>query len=221
MFTGNSEHPVYRTALAVDVEGSTTRTNRAKAVVRDVMYRLVTEALAVHGIGDDDIGRLVDRGDGLLALIRPADSAPKTLLIGSVVPTLGALLTRYNDEHPDAPLRLRCVVHAGEVHFDRHGQYGEMLDVAFRLLDAPRVKRALRRAAGPLVLVISDDLYWSVVHHGYGSVAALPFAPLVAVRVADLPRQGWLHVPGEPPPVPRVGVPGPRPVTLPSAGSPS
>lgn len=212
MITGPARHPVYRTALAVDIEGSTTRTNRAKAVLREAMYALMAEAMAANGIGDDDLDPLVDRGDSVLALIRPADRVPKTLLLGAVIPHLGRLLVRHNDRHPEAPLRLRSVVHAGEVHFDRRGQYGEMLDVTFRLLDAPEVKLALRHAAGPLVLVVSDDLYRSVVRHGYEGIAPLSFAPLVRVRVADVPRQGWLHVPGAP------VLLDARRLTLPSAG---
>jgi GTP diphosphokinase / guanosine-3',5'-bis(diphosphate) 3'-diphosphatase len=33
--------------------------------------------------------------------------------------------------------RLRVVLHAGEVHYDGNGCFGEALDIAFRLLDAP------------------------------------------------------------------------------------
>ncbi|MBP2335062.1 hypothetical protein JOF41_001240 [Saccharothrix coeruleofusca] len=190
-------HPVYRIALGVDIEGSTTRSNREKPVLREVMYEIIAEALARHGIGDD-VDRLVDRGDGALALIRPSDRVPKTLLLGSVVPELSRLLTRHNTRRPEVSMRLRAVVHAGEVHFDERGQFGELLDVACGLLDAPRLKLALRETSAPLVLVVSDELYWSVVHHGYDSIAVPSFAPLVNIQVGPAPRQGWVHVPGEP-----------------------
>ena len=45
------------------------------------------------------------------------------------------------------------VIHAGEIHFDGMGYFGEALDVAFRLLDAPRLKNRLRQVVTPLVLV--------------------------------------------------------------------
>ena len=35
-------------------------------------------------------------------------------------------------------MRLRAVVHAGEIHDDGRGFYGEDLDVAFRLLERRR-----------------------------------------------------------------------------------
>jgi hypothetical protein len=47
------------------------------------------------------------------------------------------------------------VVHAGEIHYDTNGCFGEALDIAFRLLDAAHVKKALQAAADPLILVIS------------------------------------------------------------------
>ena len=43
-------------------------------------------------------------------------------------------------------------------------------DIAFRLLDAPAVKQALKAARDPLVLVVSGDIYSSVVRHGYDGI---------------------------------------------------
>ncbi len=92
-------------------------------------------------------------------------------------------------------LRLRAVIHAGEIHCDGKGYFGEALEVAFRLLDAPRVKGCLRQAVTPLVLVVSEDIYWSIVRHEYESIAGSTFEPLVRVTVAGRRRQGWVHVP--------------------------
>ena len=43
--------------------------------------------------------------------------------------------------------RVRAVGHAGEVHYDPDGSYGEALDIAFRLLDAPAVNRHSKQPA--------------------------------------------------------------------------
>ena len=67
-------------------------------------------------------------------------------------------------------LRLRAVVHAGEVNYDANGCFGEALDIAFRLLDAAHVKKALQAAADPLILVISGDIYRAIVRHGYDGI---------------------------------------------------
>ncbi|HEX6346836.1 hypothetical protein [Umezawaea sp.] len=198
MVNAHTRHPVYRIAIGVDMEGSTSRSNREKSVLRGVVHQAVAESLAAHGVHGDDIDRLVDLGDGVIVLIRPSDRVPKTLLLESVVPELSGALRRHNEQFPNLAVRLRAVVHAGEVHFDEHGQFGELLDVACRLLDAPRLKLALRETSAPLVLVVSDDLYWSVVHHGYDGIAVPSYAPLVNVRIGSVPRQGWVHVPDEP-----------------------
>jgi hypothetical protein len=69
--------------------------------------------------------------------------------------------------------------------------------VAFRLLDAARLKKMLRAAAGPLILVVSGDIYRSVVRHGYDGIDQHAFRPLVRVTVAGHRQVGWVHVPGE------------------------
>ena len=125
---------------------------------------------------------------------------PKALLLNRAVPVLGRLLADYNESLPrfsqlERQLRIRVVMHAGEVHYDANGCFGEALDVAFRLLDAVRVKRALRETADPLILVISGDIYNSVVRHGYDGIDQQAFHPLVRVQVAGKRFPGWIHLP--------------------------
>ena len=115
-----------------------------------------------------------DRGDGLLVLLRPVDEIPKPVLLSHLIPALARLLAAYNSRisPADQPriLRLRAVIHAGEVHCDVNGLFGEDLDVAFRLLDAPRFKAELKSATVPLALVASDYIYQSVISHGYDGI---------------------------------------------------
>jgi len=85
------------------------------------------------------------------------------------------------------------------VHYDANGCFGEALDVAFRLLDAARVKRALRETADPLILVISGDIYNSVVRHGYDGIDQQAFHPLVRVHLAGQRFPGWIHFPEQVP----------------------
>jgi class 3 adenylate cyclase len=189
--------PRYRTILALDIEGSTARTNSAKAWLRTVMYELLEAALHEAGIAERHRDRLVDRGDGVLVLIHPVDDVPKTALLNSVVPALTRLLREHDSANPDRRFRLRAVVHAGEVHYDQRGCFGEALDIAFRLLDAPAVKHRLERTTAPIVLVVSDDIYRCVVRHGYDGIDDHGFEPIVNVTVADTRHRGWVQVPGE------------------------
>jgi hypothetical protein len=188
--------PVPRSILTVDVEGSTLRTNPMKGELRRIMYALLYRALRAIGIDHEHLENPVDRGDGVMLLFRPDDDVPKTLLLGQLIPKLAALLVEHNATvgQPDLRLRLRVVFHAGEVHDDGWGFYGEDIDVACRLLDSPSVKQALKDAASSaLVLVVSEEIRAAIVRHGYVDVG--PQVRSVSVRVAERQRRGWVHIP--------------------------
>lgn len=192
--------PMYRSILAVDIEGSTRRNNRVKEELRYEVYRLVGEALCVTGIGSQHYHHpFTDRGDGFLVLLRPVDEIPKRLLLSHLIPTLARLLAAYNSSVSPAEqprvLRLRAVIHAGEVLYDGKGFFGEDLDVAFRLLDAPRFKAELKSATVPLALVASDYIYQSVIKHGYEGIDDQEYLQRVTVNVGDQRRKGWVHLP--------------------------
>jgi|HubBroStandDraft_1064217.scaffolds.fasta_scaffold20610_3 class 3 adenylate cyclase len=194
--------PRHRAIVALDIEQSTARADPVKGELRNTLYDLFDEALRSAGIGRRHRDRFTDRGDGLLALIHPVDQAPKALLLNRAIPALSHLLADYNTsipaaDRPHRQLRLRAVVHAGEVHYDANGCFGEALDIAFRLLDANGVKKALRTSANPLVLVISGDIYRTIVRHGYDGIDQEGFHPLVRVNVAGNRYTGWIHIPQE------------------------
>ena len=173
-----------RTVVALDIERSTTRPDPVKAELRLTMYALFDAALRAADISRRHRDRFADRGDGLLALIHP-DHAPRVLL-RRVIPAFGLLLAEHNTGRPlQRQLRVRVVVHAGAVFYDANGCFGETLDAAFRLLDAPSVKGALQAAQAPLVLVVSAGLD-GFVHTGQSGRAFLP----VSVQVAGHEHEG-------------------------------
>ena len=192
--------PYYRAIVALDIECSTSRPNPIKGELRRMTYELFEAALRKAGIDSCHHDRFVDRGDGILALIHPVDQAPKAVVLNRAIPMLSRLLTDYNDSLPrhsqqQRQLRMRVVMHAGEIHYDANGCFGEDLDVAFRLLDAARVKRALREMADPLILVVSEDIYSSVVRHGYDGIDHETFHQMVRVQVAGRRYPGWIRLP--------------------------
>jgi len=199
--------PVHRSIVVIDLEGSTMRTNPVKGELRRVMYDLLIRALSRAAITGDRLEQLTDRGDGILVLIRPHDDVPKTVLLDRLIPQLTVLLARYNARvgQPELCMRLRAVVHAGEMHSDERGFYGEAIEVAVRLLDATPVKAALKQTASPLVLVVSEDIHAGIISHGY--VDGGTYWPLVRVRIANKQHRGWVHIPDPVVPVSRA-VPG-------------
>jgi class 3 adenylate cyclase len=195
--------PRHRAVVALDIERSTSRPDPVKAELRSKLYEVFDAALLEAGIRRQYRDRFIDRGDGILALIHPVDQAPKAALLKTAIPALSQLLTDYNVSLPGASrmqreLRVRVVVHAGEVHYDANGCFGEALDIAFRLLDAAYVKKTLQASADPLILVISGDIYRAIVRHGYDGIDQCAFHPLVRVRIAGNRYPGWIHIPGKP-----------------------
>jgi hypothetical protein len=183
-----------RVIVALDIERSTTRPDPVKADLRTMLYELFDAALRSAGVQGSCRGPFLDRGDGLLVLIDPVDQAR---VLNHAVPAFGQLLAGYNASLPDRgqrQLRVRAVVHAGHVNDDDNGCYGEALDIAFRLLDAPRVKTALRASPGPLVLVISGDVYSCVVRDAPRGAGRAAFHRLVTAQVAGNQHQGWIHL---------------------------
>src|SRR6266576_3912826 len=122
--------PVHRSIVAVDLEGSTRRTNPVKGEIRNVLYNILEQALLAAGITARHREQHTDRGDGVLTLNRPHDDVPKTVLLSQLMRTFMTLLVEHNSavRRPELQMRLRAVVHAGEVHEDGQGFYGDDLD---------------------------------------------------------------------------------------------
>ncbi len=186
--------PRHRAIIAVDIEGSTHRTNMGRAQLRDAMYDLLEQALEMAGISEQ-YRDMLDRGDGVLVLVRPVDDLPKTTLLTTVIPTLSDLLCQLEFERPEHSFRLRAAIHSGEVHYDKRGVYGEDVDITCRLLDAPEVKGKLRGTTAPMVLVVSEQIYMSVIRHDYDGIDRTTYHRLTQVRLGDGWHQGWVHVP--------------------------
>jgi hypothetical protein len=187
-----------RVIVALDIEGSTSRPDPVKAELRTMLYELFGAALRSAGVSTRRSDRFTDRGDGLLALIDPADQA---LLLNLVIPVFSRLVAGYNASLPDPGgrnrrLRVRVVMHTGNVHDDDNGCFGEALDIAFRLLDAPRVKTALKTAQGPVLLVVSGDVH-NLVASCFCGVIGHTASRLVTVQVAGHECQGWIHTPAQ------------------------
>jgi hypothetical protein len=187
--------PVHRTILGIDVANSSVRVNPAKARLRQCVHEILEDALTTSGITERYRDALVDRGDGALVLVKPADELPKTVLLTAVLPALERLLADHNTRNTRHAFQLRVAVHAGEAHLDRWGPFGEALDVTCRLLDSQALKTALAATRAPLVLVVSDDFYRSVVRHGYDDIDSARFTAAVRVEVAGVGHGGWLRDP--------------------------
>ena len=156
---------VHRAILIVDVErfGDPARTNAHQLAVRDGMYQALRQSFSSGRISWADCVT-EDRGDGVLVLVPPV--VPKSWLVTRLPGYLAEALVRHNAAHPEQErIRLRMALHAGEVHQDPHGFAGVSINRAFRLIEAPASRTALRDSSGVVALIVSDWFYDEVVRH--------------------------------------------------------
>jgi hypothetical protein len=162
---GMFQPAVHRAILIVDVESFSdpARTNAHQLAVRDGMYRALRQSFARARISWADCA-VEDRGDGVLVLVSP--EVPKSRLVTRVPVRLAEMLDRHNAACPvPERIRLRMALHAGEVHQDAHGFAGTSVNRAFRLVEAPPSRTALRTSSGVVALIVSDWFYDEVVRH--------------------------------------------------------
>jgi tetratricopeptide (TPR) repeat protein len=205
---------VHRAILVVDVErfGDPARTNAHQLAVRDALYRALRQSFSSARISW--AGCVTeDRGDGVLVLVPPV--VPKSWLVTRLPAFLAEALACHNAAHPEEErIRLRVALHAGEVHQDPHGFAGVSINRAFRLVEAPASRTALRDSPGVVALIVSDWFYDEVVRH---HPAAGPSCfRQVHVVVKETEMTAWVRVleSGQAPARRDTRQPGPAPAAL-------
>jgi tetratricopeptide (TPR) repeat protein len=187
--------PVHRTILALDIEGYTRpdRRDSDRLRMRSALYNLLEQGLGRARVAPGEY-LCSDQGDGILVLFSAA--VPKTRLLPWLILRLAAGLNRYNRTAiPRLRLRLRVVLHAGEVASDEHGHASKDLNLTFRLLDSDALRSPLAKARTSLVLLVSQSIYDDIVRQGYHGIDAEAFRPLHIVA-KNTSARAWLYLPG-------------------------
>ena len=206
---------VHRTLVVVDVEGfgDQRRTNPHQLAVRDGLWQALARAFDDAGIRWAGCRR-EDRGDGVLVLARAG--VPKVRFVELLPGALVAALEEHNRGRiAEERIRLRMVVHAGEVSYDRYGVAGAAVNLAFRLVEAGPLRAALAGSRGVLAVITSSWFFEEVVRHSPASDPA-SYRP-VPVAVKETSTVGWVCLPGQPGPP---GQPAAGPAGLPGAAVP-
>jgi AAA ATPase domain len=187
--------PVHRTILALDIEGSTRpgRRDVDRLRMRAALYHLLERCLRRAGVQPAEYQRS-DQGDGVLVLLSP--EIPKTRVLPGLILRLAAGLDRYNRSASAASrLRLRAVMHAGEIASDAHGHASKDLNLTFRLLDSDLLRDCLANAPTSLVLLVSDSIHSDIVAQGYGGIDPEAFQPVQVAR-KNIRARARLYLPG-------------------------
>jgi hypothetical protein len=203
--------PTFHTIAVVDIERFGPRTNPFQASLRRAMYDTLREACAESGIDWSPIVAL-DRGDGVILLVPPDTSVVN--IAGAFVRALDAVLAEkaamFSEAHR---MRFRLALHQGLCQQDENGWVGEAINTACRLVDTAPLREALTNAPDArMALIVSDDIYRSVIRHAYRLIDPASFAPVVINAKELVNETGWISVPGRAyPPAMPAGTPQPRP----------
>ncbi len=182
---------LHQTIVVVDVASFAGRTMNQQLAVREGLRNVLQGAFSEAGV---DLGTCTveDRGDGKLILVPPG--ADDSKLADQLPSRLVAWLRRHNAVHAvEAAIQLRVALHAGRVYQDGHGSVGQAVNLAFRILEAPAAKSALRSSTGVLAMIASDDFYRDVIVH---EPAADPDSyQQIPVTVKETSTVAWLRLP--------------------------
>lgn len=184
--------PRHHTIIGVDIVGFGRREEYVQNYVREAMYFILGQAFVESGVSWPPPGCIEDRGDG--ALITMSPDIPTQRAIDPLVHYLTAGLRRHNKVSSEsAQIMLRMAVHAGLVRRDDHGLTGDAIVRLFRLLDAPAFKEEVASRRPTLAIVVSQDIYETVICSGLGLIDPDDYRRLAVVNketVAD----AWVHL---------------------------
>jgi len=113
------------------------------------------------------------------------------------MPEIARGLRRYNaSANANAQIRLRAVLHSGEIVPDSQGFSGEELGFSFRLLDAAELRSALAESHANLALIVSQAVYNGVVKRGWEGIDPGEYRP-VGIHVKETKARAWIHIPAD------------------------
>src|SRR3954464_7590427 len=121
--------PQHFSIIVLDVESSGALSGPEKTQIRQDLYVIVQAALEAGGV-PAEARHIEDRGDGIFLLV--GSDISKRRLFGPFFGAIDEALSRRRSGDPR--LRLRIVIHHGEVIRDKHGASGSELDRAFAMV---------------------------------------------------------------------------------------
>ena len=188
--------PGHELIFCADVAGfgDVSRTGPDQLAVRDGLYHALRKAFDGAGVPWRDCYR-EDRGDGVLVLV--AHEVSGGVLATKIPEGLAAALRDHNRVHrPQAWIRLRLAVSAGEVCRDEHGVVGTAINQAFRLLEADPLRQALAGSRGVLAMICPNGFFEEFIRHVPGN-SPDRYRP-ARVRVKETDVTGWICLPDDP-----------------------
>ncbi|WP_246492072.1 effector-associated domain 2-containing protein [Actinomadura alba] len=133
-----------------------------------------------------------DRGDGAI-IVAPPDVETDTL-VHPLIDRLRAELRRHNEISSElAQIRLRVSLHVGNVEADARGIVGTAVNHAARLIEAPVFKEAVQVTGARFGLIVSRDLYDTVIRPGRGLIDPGEYEE-IAVELKETRTTAWMRI---------------------------
>lgn len=186
----HSHRRVHRAIICVDIESFCRPglNDSQRADMRGGLYDALERSFARAGIPPGDRYH-EDRGDGAFFLVQT--EGPQSRLVEPLPFHLAGELERHNQAVDAATrIRLRVALHAGYVHHDPKGVVGTALNEAFRLLDAPDLRRALQDAPADLAFIASAQFHQDVIRSRRVFDPSADRRVLIAVKESEV--EAWL-----------------------------
>jgi class 3 adenylate cyclase len=189
------------TVFAVDIAGFTEpyRDDDIRLYLHEELYEFLERAFDASGI---PWARCFceDRGDGALIVV-PPEIASKGI-IDPLPERLRSLIRRHNHVSCQAAgIQLRAAAHIGPVEHDGHGFVGSDINLLFRMLQARPLRQALAGSGAELALMVSEEVYRSLVCRCPTLVSPYAFQR-VRFQVKQTRGRAWIYLPGIPSAVP-------------------
>jgi hypothetical protein len=185
------------TVLAVDIAGFTKphRDDEIRLYLHEELYELLQKAFDGSDIPWADCFH-EDRGDGALIVVPPYITSKG--IIDPLPERLRGLIRRHNHVSSQAAgIQLRVAAHIGPVEHDGHGFVGSDINLLFRMLESRPLKRALARSGAELALMVSEDVYRSLVCRCPSLVSPEAFQR-AGFQVKQTRGRAWIYLPGIP-----------------------
>ena len=183
-----------RLCLVTDIEGYSTHPAEEQGDAQRRLLRVMQFACGHAGILRVSRQARQDRGDGQLLLM------PPRLDLTRAVPALvtglrHALYLSNRESGPFGRMRIRAAMAHGAIAYGPTGYLGKAPITACRLVDAQRLKDALKgRQSADLAFIAPDDLYRDVIEHDLADLPAREFSH-TDVAVKEYAGIAWMYLP--------------------------
>lgn len=188
---GQLNHSILFTDMASFNEPIRDEADRRTA--RTALYSVLRTSLTDSGI-PWEICRHEDRRDGVLTVVPP--SVATVSIVSHLITHIDSNLKQHNREAAPVRVQLRAALHVGAITISSQGLLsGYSITTASHLLNAPALTRQLARTDVDLAVMVSSQVYETVIRHASGFADPTRYQEITVLP--DEPNtHAWMYLKG-------------------------